>query len=61
MWRCSYCRKRFDDRSDGINHSRAAHSRDYTCCEFAPHRRRSWRLPGPVAVLASVAWLLSDH
>ena len=32
MWRCEYCRKRFDDRVDCINHARARHSRDYTTC-----------------------------
>ena len=26
MWPCSYCRKRFVDRSNGINHARAAHT-----------------------------------
>jgi hypothetical protein len=32
MWRCDYCRARFDDRDTGINHVRARHSRDYTAC-----------------------------
>ena len=32
MWRCSYCRKAFDDHVDCINHARAQHSRDYTTC-----------------------------
>jgi hypothetical protein len=32
MWRCDYCRARFDERDAGINHARARHSRDYTAC-----------------------------
>lgn len=41
MWRCNYCRKRFQDRDDGINHAGASHSRDYTTCEYLP-RQRTW-------------------
>ena len=36
MWRCGYCRKRFNDRDEGINHARAEHSRDYATCEYVP-------------------------
>jgi hypothetical protein len=40
MWRCEYCRKKFDDRVDCINHTRAWHSRDYTACHCL-HLRQS--------------------
>ncbi len=58
MWRCSCCRKRFEERGDGINHARAYQNRDYTACEYIPRMRsgasgRSVLLPpiGAIAVL----------
>jgi hypothetical protein len=65
MWRCDYCRKRFEDRAGCINHARGWHSRDYTACrclhltapaEPAGAVTLAWRL-----VHRSLSRLLPDH
>ena len=60
MWRCSCCRKRFEERGDGIDHARASHSRDYTACEYAPRRlTRARGLSVLLAPIGAVAALLT--
>jgi hypothetical protein len=54
MWRCDYCRARFDDRDTGINHARARHSRDYTAC-----RPVSADEPGQSGAVRRARWLPS--
>ena len=52
MWRCDYCRARFEDRDTGINHARARHSRDYTACRQEPPE-----VAGPPAGARRTRWL----
>lgn len=54
MWRCDYCRARFDDRDTGINHARARHSRDYTACRPVPPEE-----PGQSGTVRRARWLPS--
>jgi hypothetical protein len=54
MWRCDYCRTRFDDRDTGINHARARHSRDYTACCPVPPKE-----PGQSGTVRRARWLPS--